>query len=271
VHKRQFGVAPGGAAIVNLNGKYTNEVDLIAADLESFGVPARSCDAAALHVRRGAVVADGLHVDLAYNKLDQLELIADPACVSYLDAGADGTICFLSSLMAQCVLEDKAVLAVVSDPVFADRFSAEHQATIDAHVPWSRVVESGRTTAEDGSVIDLPAYVADNRQKLVLKRRNLTRGEGVLVGPFTDESPWSGALAEAVRTGEWVVQQYIPLPVTNLVTGDPPQVRPMMYEVDTYLFDGEFAGFLCRASSDPVVNVGRVGTMVPVIVEPPGV
>lgn len=267
MHWRLFKSAPLGAAIVNLNGRYTNEVDLIAAGLTEMGVTARVVDAARVRcVGQDSVHVGDLSISLAYNKLNPLELLSTSECYDYVDAGATGRICFPNSLMAQSVLEDKAILALMSDPAFADRFNAEESAVIARHVPWTRLVARGETTGPDGEHVELPEFILARQDLLVLKPRNMTRGKGVILGRHTSKAAWEDAVGMAVRTRGHVVQKYLRLPAIDLIGGVPPRSRQLLYELDTFLFDGRFAGFLCRASLDPVVNVGRSGTVVPVIV-----
>jgi hypothetical protein len=48
-----------------------------------------------------------------------------------------------------------------------------------------------------------------------------------------------------------VAQTYLPLSTIEVRSGAEHDPSVMGYSVDTFLFDGEFAGFLCRASLDP--------------------
>lgn len=269
MHQLQFGRLPTGAAVISLNGRYMNEVDLTVKGLLQFGIPARHLDAKEL--RRagcGKVLGKGFEVTLAYHKLDQLELITTSECFEYLDAGAAGEVCFLNHLLSQCVLEDKSVLALISDPRFAGRFTVDDQEIIKRHVPWTRVLATGKTTDPEGALINLCEYVINHRKQLVVKSCNLTRGEDITIGAFVGKDHWDALVSKAIHTGNHVVQQYLPLPKMPVIIGTPPQFVDMVYELDTYLINGMFAGFLCRASLDPVVNVGRSGIMVPVLITP---
>ncbi|MGH3632566.1 MAG: hypothetical protein ACRDTS_00375 [Mycobacterium sp.] len=267
MYRRQFNDTPLSAAIVNLNGRYTNEVNLMTAGLEEFGVAVRVVDATCVRrAAEGGIRVDDLKIGLTYNKLDQLELISTPECFDYLEAAAAGELCFQNSLMAQLILEDKAVLALMSDPTFSDMFDTNDNEVIRRHVPWTRLMTPGRTTSPECEPVELAKFVIELRDRLVLKPRNLTRGEGILIGPKTSRKVWENTVGMAIRNGSHVVQEYLPLPSIDLVGGNPPHLRQMSHELDTYLFDGRFVGFMCRASLDPIVNVGRGGTMVPVVV-----
>ena len=267
MHRRQFGQDPVAAGVVTLNGLYFNEVDLMATGFEHLGVEARVSDLLSVEARSdGSVHLDGLNLDLVYHKLDQLDLLRTEACGPYLDASLKGRFSFLSSLMAQWVLEDSATLALLSDPRFHDLFDTDQLRLIDVHVPWTRVMEPVRTTGPDGELRDLSDYVVKHRQRLVLKHRGLTRGEEVHIGPITSQKVWEEVSARALASRSYIVQDYVPLPRREFITPGTAEMSTMWYELDPYLFDGHFAGFQCRASLDAVVNVAKNGMMVPVLV-----
>jgi diaminobutyrate-2-oxoglutarate transaminase len=270
-HKLQFGTLPNTAAIVNLHGRYTNEVDWMSQGLLSLGVETYLVDACNLHFDGHMLkLPTGQAVSLTYNKLDPLELMSEPAIHEYLEAVLSGKVCFVNPLLAQWILEDKMILALLSDPRFADHFTSSERTVIAKHVPWTRILTSMRTTSSDGSHINLLDFVIRQRHQLVLKPANLTRGEGVIVGPDVDQSTWVDAVSSAVKSGSYIVQQYIPLPGIDVFDAEANEVKLMIHGLDVYLFGGHFAGFQSRASLDSVVNIGKRGMLLPVIISERG-
>lgn len=268
-HVRRTGNPPQAAAVVNFNGKYRNETDWIVAGLQSHGVPTQVADASQFTVSdSGALQIDGQVIDLVYNKLDSVELIRSPAAETYLDGSCRtaAPTTSLNRLIASVVLNDKSVLALLTDPVLIDRFSAEEQRTIRAHVPWTRRLVPGKTDDPDGASIDLMDFVSRGRDRLVLKPAHGTRGRGVVVGPAVTDQEWREAVTSAATGGpRYVVQQYLPLPTLS-VPAHGGETHLMSYGIDTHVLAGEFAGYQCRASLDPVINIGKRGMMVPVLV-----
>ncbi|MFI5690840.1 hypothetical protein ACIA58_03285 [Kribbella sp. NPDC051586] len=269
-HREQFGTAPEGAAVVGLGGEFANEVALMVDGFERLGVPARELDATQLRRRttgRGMLAGD-FEVSVTYNKLDQVKLINHPPARPYLDAMVRGEICMLPNLLAHCVLDDKSMLAFLTDPANSDLFGTRQQDTIAKHIPWTRVVEAGRTTDPDGRVIDLAEFVVAHRERLVLKPNDRTRGEGVVIGGETSPQAWSAAVAQAAGGGH-VVQEFVPLPEVDVpvVDGTSVEFRRLKHGLDAFVFGGEFAGYMCRASVDTIINVGGRGLMLPVAVE----
>jgi diaminobutyrate-2-oxoglutarate transaminase len=265
-HEGQFGCRPEGAAVVNLNGRWTNEVDWIAEGLQAAGVAAQVCDAASFRVERGKLVTpDGLAVTLTYNKPEQNELVNDRGARRYLESAARQEIAFVNPPLAYTVLGDKAILAVLSDPRFSSDFTSTELEFIRRHVPWIRMLAPTTTTDPDGAQVDLPEFVLRNQERLVLKPINLTRGENILVGPAVSPSDWRDAVQRAVRTDSYVVQRYVPLPPVDVPAADGRRVE-MVHGLDLYVFGGRTVGFQCRASLDAVVNIGHRGMLLPPVV-----
>jgi hypothetical protein len=267
-HEKQFSVRPKCAAVVGLANEFAHEVSLIIEGLQQLGVAASHLDATELRRQPGrAPTAGGVQPTLTYNKLDQVKLINTPAARDYLDSMAKGELCMTPTLLAHCVLDDKSSLAFLTDPTFADSFTASERDTIARYVPWTRRVRAGRTTGPDGSTVDLLSYATEQQRFLVLKPNDRTRGEGVVIGIETPPQKWLAALGHAAQASNYVIQEYLEMPELEFPFGGPSALTRMNYGLDVYLFGGRFAGYLCRASVDAVINVGKRGILVPVAID----
>jgi len=266
-HRAVTGKEPARAAVVNFKGRYTNEVMQMVKGLNRHGVDTVLRDAAELRrVPGGITDATGTRIDLTYNKSDVRDLLDEPAVTDYLAATAAGDVTYLNPLMAQWILCDKAILAVLSDAQFAASFTEADRTLIKAHVPWTRFVRAGKTSDPEGRPTDLLTYIAQHREQLVLKPSNATRGEGVAVGPVTGQEEWERHLAQAVRSVPYVVQEYVPGAIITAPHPISETIETMTAGLDVYVFGGRFAGFHARGSLDPVVNIGRRGVLLPVAV-----
>ncbi|MFH8349574.1 hypothetical protein [Streptomyces sp. NPDC018045] len=262
---RTAGFTVDAAAVVNMRGVYTYEVEWIVRSFQELGVEAQLCDARSMRDGGGAVRCAGRAYQVLYNKLDPLMLLGDPAAAEYLAMFREHQALLVNPLVAQTITEDKAVLAVLSDPRYASLFDAAQRAVIAKHVPWTRLVRQGRTTGPDGTDIDLFAHATARREHLVLKPANLTRGEGVLIGPHVDERQWQEGLGAAAKGERYVLQEYTPLPRMDIPTADGSGTQRVNVDLSCYLLAGSLAGFFSRCSDNPVVNLGTGGACVPVV------
>ncbi|MEV0561418.1 hypothetical protein [Dactylosporangium sp. NPDC050588] len=260
----QAGYDVTAAAVVNLRGVYTNELEWLARSFHRIGLEAQICDARSMRERSTALWCAGGDYQLVYNKLDPLALLTDPAAGQYVDMLRRHRAYSVNPLVAQTIAEDKAILAVLSDPRYAGLFDAEHRAAIGRHVPWTRLMRPGVTTDPDGSRHDLLDFVARNRQRLVLKPANLTRGESVLVGPYVTDEAWAAGI-RAAATDRYVVQDYVRLPSLRVPAPDAGGWRDVFVDLTLQVVSGRLAGYFSRCSSGPVVNMGVGGSLVAVV------
>lgn len=260
---------PQRAAIVNFRSRYKNEVEWMVRGLNSLGVDTAVTDAAALKRKSGCLIdSSGSRLDLVYNKLDVRDLIDEPAVEEYLIATANNDTTCINPWIAQWILTDKAILAVLSDDLFASNFTAADRTLITMHVPWTRVAKDAYTTDKEGQRVNLLSYTLAKREELVLKPTNATRGEGVKIGCFTAPNEWAYCVHHAAGNGTHVIQEYIPTPHLNAPHPIDSTVESMAFGLDAYVFGGHFAGFQARASLDPIMNVGKRGILLPVAVIP---
>ncbi|AKH62730.1 MULTISPECIES: diaminobutyrate--2-oxoglutarate aminotransferase [Photorhabdus] len=267
-HQERTGEPAQRGAIVTYKGRFKNEVSWMAEGLNRLGIPTEVIDASLLRRHNNTLVdSDGRVIDVAYNKLDLRDLIDEPEVDEYLTAAAQGEVTFINPLICQWPLADKAIMAVLSDPEMLSFLSEDDKAFCLKHIPWTRVLRNGHTTSPQDEQIDLLSWAIEEREQLVLKPSNATRGEGLLVGPFTSAQEWVESLRHAVASNEtWIIQRYIRGRVISAVHPDIGVTDSMWSGVDTYVYGGKFAGFQARASFDPVMNVGRRGILLPVVI-----
>jgi uncharacterized circularly permuted ATP-grasp superfamily protein len=158
------------------------------------------------------------------------------------------------------VLYKKASLAVLSDEVNRSLFPPEEIAAIDAHIPWTRIVEE-RHTEIDGEKIDLIPFIHKHRERFVLKPNDDYGGKGIVLGWTVDAARWEQAVRTALAE-PYVVQQCVRLPQEPFPSYIDGSVRITERMLDTapFVSYGTFAeGCLTRIATDPLLNVTAGG------------
>jgi hypothetical protein len=208
----------------------------------------------------GRLTAGDAPVDLIYKRVLLSELIErggeDHAVVRAVCAGA---ACMVNPFRCK-LLHKKASLAALSDEDNAYLFDDAERAVIDAHIPWTRVVEE-RTTTYHGRQIDLLPWAAAHREQLVLKPNDEYGGKGIVLGWTVDEAAWREALRAALAEPH-VVQERVVLPTEAYPDFADGRLRFAERIVDTapFCFHGSYMeGCLTRLSTDPLVNVTAGG------------
>lgn len=206
--------------------------------------------------RGGRLYADGFETDLVYKRVLINELIEwgglDQPLVR---AVRDGAVCMVNPFRCK-LLHKKASLAALSDEANARLLTAEERDAVAAHIPWTRVVEERRTTA-DGGDVELVPYIVANQARLVLKPNDEYGGKGIVLGWEVSPAEWEEVVRAALAE-PYVVQERVELPrepFPSLVDG---RLEMIDRIVDTapFCFHGSYMdGCLSRLSTASLVNV----------------
>ncbi len=235
------------------------------------GYPSFVCDPRDLAYDKGSLRYEGRSIDIVYKRLLVNELIERKDKLQALIAAArDRAVTVVNPFRCKPI-HKKAIFAVLTDAAVQPLLSDAQRAAIAAHVPWTRRVREGQDTRE-GRTVDLPRYIRENRDHLVLKPNDEYGGKGVFIGWETSDTDWERALAAALQSS-YVVQEKVELQRRRFpeIDAEEPelQFRDLVVDLDPFLFSGEVEGFLTRLSGSSLANVTSGGGQVPgFVVEP---
>jgi uncharacterized circularly permuted ATP-grasp superfamily protein len=224
------------------------------------GVECVIADPRDMEFRDGKLMAGDFHVTLIYKRVLISELVDRCGLEgAVVRAVSEGAVCMANSFACK-ILHKKASLAVLSDERNAGLFSSAERQSIDAHVPWTRVVEE-RRTEHRGDPVDLLPYVREHREQLVLKPNDEYGGKGIVLGWEVSDDAWGEAVAAAVAE-PYIVQERITLPHSpypSVVDGRV-VIAERMLDTAPYVFDGEYVdGCLTRLGTTSLLNVTAGG------------
>jgi Circularly permuted ATP-grasp type 2 len=212
-------------------------------------------------------------VDLIYKRVLTSELLmhyGDTALDHPLmQAYAAGKLCLVNSFRAK-LLHKKSIFALLTDDSNQDLFTAEQQAAIAAHVPWTRVVRAGESTYQ-GDRIDLLEFARRNQDRLLLKPNDEYGGKGIVIGWETDTNTWQAALKEATES-PFVVQERVVIAYEDYpaIVDGKLHIGQRLVDSDPFMFGSEVKGCLSRLSTVTLLNVtAGGGSTVPVLVIEP--
>jgi glutathionylspermidine synthase len=165
------------------------------------------------------------------------------------------------------VANNKKLFALLQDPRFAHLVEDRERRVIDETIPWTRVLRPGRTSYGEW-VVDLLQFVSDNRERLVLKPASDYGGHGVSLGMETEQSRWDALIEEHVEDGDFVVQEYVPVPEEMFPTVEDGhvQMRLKRFNINPFGIGGRYAGMITRISDQAVINVTAGGGLLPSVV-----
>ena len=208
----------------------------------------------------GRLIAAGTPIDLIYKRVLIGELVEREGLEHpIVRAVRSGAVCMVNPFRCK-ILHKKASLAVLSDERNAALFDGPEQRVIAEHIPWTRLVEE-RTTEFQGDRIDLLPWMAQNRDRLVLKPNDEYGGAGIVLGWEVSDSAWAAAVEQALAE-PFIVQERIGLPEESFPSWAEGTLVYANRIVDTapFVFGGAYAdGCLTRVSTASLVNVTAGG------------
>lgn len=224
------------------------------------GIDCVLADPREMEYRGGQLHVEGGPVDLIYKRVLISELIAEGGMDHpMVRAVRERAVCMVNPFRCK-ILHKKSSLAVLCDERNAHLFDAEERLAVDAHVPWTRVVEERRTLWR-GAAIDLVSFIAGHRDRLVLKPHDEYGGKGIVLGWEVSDTEWQKALAVALRE-PYIVQERVSLPsepYPSFVDGRL-VVADRMLDTAPYVAYGRFVdGCLTRLSTATLLNVTAGG------------
>ena len=233
------------------------------------GHPAFVCDPRDLTFERGALRYEGRLIDIVYKRLLVNEFLEKVDKLQpLLEAARKRAVTMVNPFRCK-PLHKKAIFAVLTDDDLQGLFSEAERAAIARHVPWTRRVTEERTR-RDGADIDLPEYIREHRERLVMKPNDEYGGKGVYIGAEMSAAEWEAALAGALRSS-YVVQDKVDLRREAFPELGPEglRTRELVVDMDPFIFQGEVEGFLTRLSGTSLANVTSGGGQVPAFLVTP--
>jgi hypothetical protein len=206
--------------------------------------------------------ADGEPVQLVYRRalledLDQGDLVA---------AARDGRVCIVNPFRAR-VANNKKLFALFQDARFAHLIQGDELEVIQKTIPWTRILRPGRVTYGTWT-IDLLPFVADNRERLVLKPASSYGGKQVALGMETPRDVWEEIIAAHAERADFIVQEYVPVPEEMFPTIEDGhvQMRLKRFNINPFGIGGRHAGSITRISDRAVINVSAGGGLLPSVI-----
>ncbi|GIL12234.1 MAG: hypothetical protein BroJett038_09540 [Chloroflexota bacterium] len=237
-----------------------NEHEIIRAFFQEHGVRVILADPRGLEYRGGHLWAGGFRIDLIYKRVLCSELIHHMGIHNPIVRAVQDHAVYMTNSFSAKLLAKKSSLAFLSDEQNARLFTEKQRASIAAHIPWTRRVAERKTTYH-GQEVDLLPFVAENRERFVLKPNDEYGGSGVVLGWETTAETWNAALQKALTTPHVVQERVEPIyrDFPAVIDGKL-DISPRFIDANPYVFYGHTVhGCLTRLSSVALLNVTAGG------------
>jgi hypothetical protein len=196
-----------------------------------------------LEYRNGVLRSGNFEIDLIYRRISAQEFLLrftlnHPLVQAYRDHG----VCIVNSFRSE-LSHKKAMFALLTDETLTAKFPINERKAIREHVPWTRVVKAGKSSYHEDVIDDLPEYIKQNREKLVLRPNDEYSDMHSFIGYEHDEGSWARAIRESLRA-PYVVQERVrpARTVFPLMNYGHLEFKEMQVDVQPQAFLGKVAG-----------------------------
>jgi hypothetical protein len=160
-----------------------------------------------LEYKNGKLRGANMDIDLVYRRFSVQEFLvrfdlSHPLVKAYRDL----KVCVVNSFRSE-MAHKRAMLALLSDESLTAKFPPAERKSVREHVPWTRLLQPGKTTRGDLQV-ELMDYVRDNRESLALKPNEDSSDQPCFVGAEMDQPAWERCIRQAQRS-LYVVQERV--------------------------------------------------------------
>ncbi|MBI4747587.1 MAG: hypothetical protein HY774_03820 [Acidobacteria bacterium] len=252
--------------IVDWRGVPTwSEFEVLKIYFESQGYPTVICDPHELEYDNQVLRYGDFAIDIFYKRVIIHEFLekfdeTHPLVRAY----AGHRVCMINSFRAK-IAHKKAGFAILSDEQFEHLFTPEQVQVFRNHIPWTRLVQAGKSTHK-GETIDLLDFISQNRSHLVLKPSDDYGGHGVVIGWDVDQSAWEAAIKLAIDH-DYVVQERVPVQKIKIpLFTDRIETHELLVDFDPYLFNNQVEGGMVRLAATSLVNVSSGGGEAPLLI-----
>ncbi|MEQ1886140.1 MAG: hypothetical protein ABL967_13835 [Bryobacteraceae bacterium] len=167
--------------------------------LRRSGFEAEQVSPEQLEYKNSALRVGDRAIDIVYRALRLHEfLVRFDLNHAFVRAYKDRAVCMVNSFRTE-VTSKRALFDLLTDESVTAKFPAAERKAVKDYIPWTRVVQAGKTTHGTRSV-DFIEYVMKHRTKLVLRPNDQDSDQSIFRGAELDEPAWEKALRQAMRS-----------------------------------------------------------------------
>jgi hypothetical protein len=160
-----------------------------------------------LEYRNGVLVRGEFPIELIFRRIKVQEfLVRFDLTHPVLRAYQDRAVCVVNSFRSE-LAQKKAIFDLLTDEEITSTFPAVERKALGELIPWTRVVRETKTRYKK-KLVNLPEFILNNRQKLVLRPNDNGTDQSSFRGSEVDQAAWEKALRTALRN-PYVAQEAV--------------------------------------------------------------
>ena len=246
----------------NVPSVTTDKPNVAIVDFEGSGTPAEFEEFKRAYIDRGynAVIADprelkykngflyydDIKIELVYRRIVTRELIERSHEIEdFINAYKDNSVCVIGPIKSQ-IMHNKIIFKILHERDTLEFLSQEEKDYIKNHVPY---------TTEFKGDMSIFNEALENKDKYVIKPRDLFASKGVYVGKDFDEKKWKEKLEE--NWGKDHLLQEFCVPYTqNLIQFEngKAKVNKLNHILGLFMYNEKLAGLYTRVGENNIIS-----------------
>ncbi len=160
-----------------------------------------------LEYRNGVLRRGEFPIELMFRRIKVQEfLVRFELTHPLLRAYQEHAVCMVNSFRSE-MGQKKAMFDLLTDEEITADFPASERKALQELLPWTRVVRESKTRYKK-KLINLPEFILNHRQKLVLRPNDDGADQNSFRGSELDDAAWEKAVKAALRN-PYVVQEVV--------------------------------------------------------------
>jgi len=240
-----------------------SEFDLLKEFFEARGLTTIITSPQKFQIDGNRMVAEDQPIHLIYRRVITRELIEKLDEVQQFLQGLQQGLACMCNPFRSFIVGNKKVLALLTDHRFQDIYARDELDVIRKSIPWTKILADMKVHY-NGFTVNLPQFVSDNKNKLVLKAASSYGGKDVFLGRETDQQTWDRVIETNIDSEDWVVQEYVNIPQEIFPEiSDSFTMKLKKVNINPFAFLGKYGGTISRVSDKSIINVSAGGGLVP--------
>ncbi len=215
-----------------------------------------------------AYAPDGNRIDLIYRRFtaDELPKFANKKWQMAIDWDK-AEVAIVNPFCTKRV-DSKNIMVLFKDESYEDVFPENLKKDLNlirSIIPWTKKIKE-KIINPYGKEVFAKEYLIKEKDNFVIKHANAYSSSAVFIGSDCSPEKWKEIVEKSLE-GDWVAQALIDLPEIEIEYFEDDKIKKekCIFNVNPYLYDGKFGGFLNRASTDKLTSFksGVVAAIMP--------
>lgn len=227
----------------------THEFERFKKAYQDKGFNCQIVDPRDIEYRDGSAYSGDFKIDLVYRRAVTVEIIRRKDEIQgFLDGYFNNAFVTIGSFRSQ-IMHSKLIYKIFRDDITRAILSEEENEYLDAHIPYTEILESQEDYDE----------IIKNKDSYIIKPFDSYASDGVYAGKEHIDEDWKKIIDEAYQN-DYIYQEYVDMDKVDFVEFDKEgklRVTPFSMVMGMYIYGEKFQGLYTRIGNAALISGAR--------------